>query len=272
MSTEIANALARLYIARPDAKAVQVRSGAWNVHTDTGKADGARIPWSRADIMSHLAGEASFGHYLLSDDSKTKLFCFDIDLEKFDDTNPDRKFFYPVEDGNGFVVYSPREAWLDRANPARPYLKQKMKLIAHEFARGVTDLDLPCSVAYSGSKGIHVYAYTGLMDAGDAREGAKIVIDSLGHYKPTRGDNFYQDTCPRDQWEHGFPEFSIEVYPKQSSLSGKDLGNLIALPLGKNKKSSDPKFFVDMTSPMAQMVPVDPIHAMAGNPWKKVGE
>jgi hypothetical protein len=63
------------------------------------------------------------------------------------------------------------------------------------------------------------------------------------------------------------------VYPKQASLAGKDLGNLLRLPLGRNNKSKDPTFFMDMTAPLAEMRPVDPEWALTTtSPWKRPGE
>jgi len=45
------------------------------------------------------------------------------------------------------------------------------------------------------------------------------------------------------------------------------------IPLGKNLKSTDPTFFIDMTSPLADMVPVDPAWALTtDNPWKRPGD
>ncbi len=75
--------------------------------------------------------------------------------------------------------------------------------------------------------------------------------------------------------EHDNPlsNFTIEVYPKQASLEGKTLGNLLRLPLGRNCKSADPTFFLDLTSPLAEMRPVDPEYALTTtNPWKKPHE
>ena len=128
------------------------------------------------------------------------------------------------------------------------------------------ELELPCAAAYSGGKGVHVYAFTGPISASDAREGARIVLDSVGGWSPSRGDNFFRSTD--NDPVTGFPNLSIEVFPKQNTLDGKDLGNLMRLPLGRNLKSSDPTFFIDVRSPMGQMIPVDPVWALeTSNPW-----
>jgi hypothetical protein len=281
VSDVVANLIASRFIARPDVKAVQHADGSWSPHTKTGKRDGERIPWSRPDLISHLEKRATYGHYLLGSDSTCKLFAFDVDLEKSGvlpnapkpGTNEpgadpwastaeilswEQNCFQECEDLRG--------AWLTRSHPGRPYMKAQFKEIAHKLLRGVYEtLGVPCAAAYSGGKGIHVYGFTGRMAAQDARDGAEIVLESMGGFKTTRGVNFFQ--------HENYPNLSIEIFPKQTSLDGKDLGNLMRLPLGRNLKSTDPTFFIDMTSPMAVMQPVDPEWALtAGNPWTRPGE
>lgn len=277
MNKQLTDLIAQRFIARPDVKAIQHADGTWSPHTKNGRRDGDRIGWTRSDLQEHIDGTRTFGHYMLSQQSKVKLFAFDIDFEKTDPNHPEQVFYYPAnwsenQEDDEMIEFNPRLAWTKRSHPARPFLKWQLKMIAHEFSRVVTEeLDLPCAVAYSGGKGVHVYGFTGLVDAAEAREGAQIVIDTLGHYKPKRGNNFFVDQ--NDDPLFGFKNLSIEVFPKQDTLDNKDLGNLMRLVLGKNLKNpKDPTFFIDMTSPIAQMVPVDSVHALAGNPWKKFGE
>lgn len=264
VSDAIANLFASRFIARPDVKAVQHPDGSWSPHTNTGKRDGERLPWTRSDLVAHLESRATYGHYLLAADSTCKLFAFDVDLEKSD---PDKDIWQVWEDDNGNAyTMDGRQAWADRAHPGRPYMKLQFKEIAHKLLRGITEtLGVPCAAAYSGGKGIHVYGFTGRMAAQDARDGAEIVLEAVGGFSATRGVNFYQ--------HERYPNLSIEIFPKQTSLDGKDLGNLMRLPLGRNLKSKDPTFFIDMTSPMAVMQPLDPEWALGeGNPWKRPGE
>lgn len=276
MSNILADQIAKRFIARRDVKAIQHSTGTWSPHTMYGKRDGERFPWTRTDLEDHISGAQTYGHYLLSQSSQVKLFAFDVDLEKIDETKPERKFYYPdfwdVNDcDHPPVEFDPRLAWRIRAHPSRSWLKYQMKMIAHELLNSITkELEIPCAAAYSGNKGIHIYGFTGLMDAGEARTGAQIVLDSLDHYEPSKGSNFFVDK--NDDLYTGFKNFSIEVFPKQSHIEPDSLGNLMRLPLGKNRKSSDPTFFIDMTSPLAVLSPVNPIHALAGNPWKRVGE
>ncbi len=263
----LADLIAKRFIARRDVKAIQYPNGVWTPHTVTGKPDGERIPWSRKDLNAHIAGEKTFGHYLLNTDSTCKLFAFDVDLEKTGHLPSALK-----EDLAFYACNNLREAWLDRAHPARWWMKTQFKAMAHMLLKAIwEELELPCAAAYSGGKGIHVYGFTGPISAVEAREGAQIVLDALGCFEATRGTNFFKhkDTDPF----LGFPNLSIETFPKQGSLDGKDLGNLMRLPLGRNLKSTDPTFFIDMTTPLALLAPVDPVFALTtDNPWKRADE
>lgn len=228
---------------------------------------GPFIPWGRAELASHLEGQRTYGHYLLNHDDKVKLFAFDVDLEKNEPDTPGGHMGAWVDDDGAVHPFDAREAWSDRSHPSRTWCKYQLKMVAHRLLSVITDeLELPGAVAYSGGKGVHVYAFTGLISAADARDGAAIVLDTVGGWTPHRGDNFFRsvDRNPIT----GYPNLSIEVFPKQSTLKDKELGNLMRLPLGRNMKSKDPTFFVDMTSPMAVMRPADPILALTASPWK----
>jgi hypothetical protein len=283
----LAQAISKLFIARRDVKAIQHSSGAYTpVETRPSSSEPPiRASWRLQDVLDHLDCTRTFGHYLLDQDSKCKLFAFDIDLEK---NNPVTGFHgwlprEPITDialrgeepGEGyFEPADAREAWRQRRHPGRPWMKTQFKIIANELMRVINkDLELPCAAAYSGAKGIHVYAFTGHVSAFDAREGAHIVLETLGTFEPSKGSNFYR---AKDQNPYtGFPNLTIEVFPKQDSLSGKDLGNLMRLPLGRNLKTNDPTFFINMTTAPSELTPVDPIWALtegANNPWKRQGE
>lgn len=272
--TNLSNLFASKFIARPDVKAIQFSNGKWSPHQEynpeTGKHDGPRIPWRREHLEAHIKGEQTFGHYLLDKQGRCKLFAFDVDLEKqgWLPTLP-----LETEDGEQFKasfqqVQDLRAAWLDRSHVARDFMKVQFKEMAHLLLRGIVEnLDIPCAAAYSGGKGVHVYGFTGLIAAEDAREGAQIVLDAIGEFKPLRGEHFfrYQNEDPST----GMPNLSVEVFPKQNNLDGKDLGNLMRLPLGRNLKSHDPTFFIDMKAPFTSMMPCDPEETLTvGNPWQ----
>lgn len=275
MSQTLENLLAKHFIARQDVKAVQFADGSWAPHTETRKHDGPRIPWSRQSLAAHISGEQTFGHYLLNTNDECKFFAFDIDLEKNGDPEKEENPYvgHWVDTDGSVHEFDARESWANRAHPSRNWCKYQLKMVATRLAGVITsDLELPCAVAYSGSKGLHVYGFTGLISAEDAREGAQIVLDTMGGWQAKRGKHFFEseDKDPVT----GYPNISIEVFPKQTSIKEKDLGNLMRLPLGKNLKSpNDPTFFVDMTSPMGVLAPIDAEHALTSlNPWRGIGE
>jgi hypothetical protein len=254
LSTELANLLAKLYIARPDVRAIQRfdAQGEPMYMPELERKDGPRIPWDRAALSAHLAGERTYGHYMLSHSDECKLFAFDVDLEK---AGP-----FPLVAAPGsptdFVVADLRAGWRDRSQPGRRFLKLKMNLIARALVDQIEhQLGIPAAVAYSGSKGFHVYGFTGMMNAADAREAAYLCLEGLPEWQPSKGDNFF--LCENKDPQVGFPEFSIEVFPKQGSLEGKDLGNLMRLPLGRNIKSKDPSFFMDTSGDPYELTPAD---------------
>jgi hypothetical protein len=270
--TSLTDLFASKLIARTDVKAIQHRDGSYEPD---------RTPWRRSDLEAHIAGTRTFGHYVIAPDDTCKIFCLDVDLRanrKIGDQEVTDGWLPISGLGEGevyedFLPASPRQVWSNRADPRRGYLKYSMRLAAAMFAERIwTELKIPVAVAYSGSKGIHVYGLVGKgTPASDAREGAMIVMDSMGIWTPYRGDSVFE---LKDRTaDNELSNFTVEVYPKQSSLQGKDLGNLLRLPLGRNCKSTDPTFFMDLTSALVDMRPVDPEWALTTtNPWLRPGE
>lgn len=268
----VTNLLASKFIARKDVKAVQKmmpHGDCIYVPHCRGKQDQKDyIPWSREALVAHISGQASLGHYLLDTNNKCKFFAFDVDLEKPDPKNPHIGFYFE-KDGDVSIeqaepiAFNPREAWLDRSHPSRWWTKTQLRTLAGRLANAIhTELEIPVVAYYSGNKGVHVYGLTGLVDATHAREGARLVLDSMGCWEPKRGDIFFQHS-DKDPFT-GYPNLSVEVFPKQDSLTNEGgLGNLMRLPLGKNLKNpKDPTFFIDLRSPLNQLKPVDPVWAL----------
>ena len=259
--------IAKLFIARPDVKAYQAGPGPYVgqyfTHIQGSRENPTYLPWGRSAIQEHLAGTATYGHYLLSKDSQAKLFAFDIDIDKEASlpTIPIPDFQEegdPTEWLNSFQMRDARAAWLNRADPARDFLKTSMRSLAHVIQRVVEDeLQVPTAIAYTGAKGLHVYGFTGLMPAKEVREAAMLAIESLP-IEATRGKMMYKWNR---QNQEGFAEheiFTIEVFPKQDELSNEGgFGNLMRLPLGKNQKSNDPTFFIDTECALGTLRPVD---------------
>lgn len=252
---EQARLLATTFIVRKDVKAVQHRGGAYTPEHEK---------WSMRDLRSHVEGTRSFGHYMLSQDSTCKLLAFDIDLEK-------SGRWLELADGEysdeAILVhndFNPREVWKPLDEPAgregsasvyfTSVLLQTARLLASEVR---SLLGIPAAIAYSGNKGLHVYGYTGEIPAAEAREAALMVLAEKDRFYASRGSVFFKS---RDE---DFESVSVEAFPKQDTLDGKDLGNLMRLPLGVNFKSGNRAFFIDTEAAGAVIRPTaDPVKAM----------
>src|SRR5687767_4638892 len=115
MSKELAKAFARRFIQRPDVKAVQLDRDAGHLSQgdwfpDT-KIDPAKRPnsphlphgFNMDHLLAHLAGERTYGHYLLNSADECKMFAFDIDLiDKTDESGVGlgNYVWYPPELGS----------------------------------------------------------------------------------------------------------------------------------------------------------------------------
>lgn len=250
MAEDLAVQIAKKFIQRRDVKAIQFDDGSYCPDTRLAELDAENgtnrlapygpLGFKMTHLQQHLSGEKTYGHYMLDQDGNCKLFAFDIDLEK-------EGTYISFKHGENFQIYEskPRDEWRDRAHPSRDWYKYQMKMLGTKLAKVITrDLQLPCAIAYTGGKGIHVYGFTGTMPATEVREVAKIALHATGEFTPTRGDNFYKHVS--EEPTTGYKNFQIEVYPKQDSLESKSLGNLMRLPLGRNRKTTDPTFFLDM--------------------------
>lgn len=270
MANNIATLLTKRFIQRRDVKAIQDTSGAYRPINE---------PWRGRDILAHLNKEVSFGHYLLDQSGQCKFFAFDIDLISPDSTKGEKGFWCefpdfsnvdPAADEPTMVAHecNPREAWRDRTHPSRPWLKYQLKMVASKLARIIVEeIEIPAAVAYSGYKGLHVYGFTGSVPAAEAREAAELVLALSDEFQLARGNSFFasNNTDPIN----GYPNISIEIFPKQTHVNENGFGNLMRLPLGRNFKSNDPTFFVDMKAPMGVISPhADPVALLEkGNPW-----
>lgn len=262
-STALQNLIAKLFIARTDVKAIQASNGAYYTHvSNPGKQPPAYIPWSRAAIADHLSGRETYGHYLLDKSSESKLFAFDIDLDtsgklptmSFDDVLNESDV---MDFEQSFEQDNPREAWKNRSHIARSYIKYVLKSLAGHLYGAVRDIGLPAAVAYTGNKGLHVYGFTGKMPADAVREAALLAAENLD-LREYRGHAFYK--------AYDLPEWDIltvEVFPKQDHIPEEGFGNLMRLPLGKNKKSKDPTFFLDMEhKPLVDFAPISALEVL----------
>lgn len=276
MNQELAVLFAKRFIQRRDVKAVQYSSGAYVPDRSAG--------FAMEDLFDHLDGRATYGHYLLDQTSHCRMFAFDIDLRKTGSYVPMTPYADGMTEEQWIAQNQPimlgnpddrsdnslREAWLDRAHPARPWIKTQMGMLARKFVSAIqTELNIPCAASYSGAKGVHVYGFTGPLPAEQVRAAATYVIESMDDWEIERGHHLYKHKLT-DPFM-GYPNFSVEVFPKQDSLGdGEDsLGNLMRLPLGRNLKSQDPTFFLDLTTAPGDMRPhSNPVALLeSGNPY-----
>lgn len=265
---------AKRFIQRRDVKAVQFSNGGYSPDRELKHLGqhGPEVGFQMHHLHNHLNGVATYGHYLLDQDDMTRLFAFDIDLAPKpkatpENPNPMAGSYVPMTMWDGVqpeaeweadqqpvAIEDLRLAWLDRAHPARPWLKYQMGMLARRFTRVIQEqLGIGTAAAYSGNKGIHVYGFTGAMPATQVRDAALWVLDMLGDWQPVRGNSVYGHKL--DNPSLGYQNFTIEVFPKQTSLKDKDLGNLMRLPLGRNLKSPDPTFFLNLNSAPGVMEP-----------------
>ena len=293
---ELAKQIAKRFVQRKDVKAIQVADGGYRP---------IREPWKMKDFVSHVTGEQTFGHYTCDADGLTKLIVFDIDLDTgLCDKYVNGKPLPPCcETGHGTWVESPgdewlatvqndqeflegltvhnlrpREAWHDRRHPGRPWLKQQMRHMVDFLTSGVHNhLELDSAAAYSGNKGCHVYAFfPEPVDARVARKAALLTLEYAGKlispnegFEAVKGVNFFKHAL--DDPYDGFQNLTVEIFPKQASMEGKDLGNLVRLPGGRNMKHpKDPCFFIDQRLAAVELKPhPEPAALLAsGNPFQ----
>jgi hypothetical protein len=281
LTTDLAILIAKRFIQRRDVKAVQIerasptlKVGDWMPDRSFRNKDTHGLGFKMHHLEEHLQGLHTYGHYLIDSDNRCRVFCLDIDLEKsgsYVQTPPRAKYSTEEEYEAAWKVFTvteeldpetkavvtpgPRQLWLDRSQSvARDWWKWQMKLLAHKLCVVIhREMDIPCAAAYSGSKGVHVYGFIGESTAQEAHDAALLAVNLLDEFEPGRGKVFFHHRN-KDPLS-GFPSFSVEAFPKQASLEGKDLGNLVRLPLGRNLKSTDPTFFLDMTAPLAVFAP-----------------
>lgn len=264
----LANQFAKLFISRPDVKAFQRPDGSWYP---------VRAKITREDLVRHIQGESSMGHYLCSTANTVKFFAFDIDLEE---AKPEKSLYYPMpisidptySEWNYWRDGNPRNAWTnpDIAQYTEEFLIYQMRTMAHILATTAEEmLGYPTLVSYSGHKGLHVYVLCGPTEAGTARELAKMVLDQTDRFELLRGANFFKHRVKFGDPVQDMPQLSVEIFPKQDTVDDKTekLGNLMRLPLGWNAKTDRSvvhyrPMFLDVRHRMNALVRRDPLELL----------
>lgn len=234
-------------------KAVQTRNGAyipdreWCPAHRSNSCCGAYRRFTREGLVQHIKGEISLGHYLVNEGT-CRLFAFDIDLTQVGDLQLDAES-EPME-------VRPREIWAAPIGFAveKELLTIALRCTAESLAQVAhSQLGIDVAVSCSGSKGLHVYCWTGEIDAVDARALATSILTELG-FVPAKGNNFFKR--PNSNI------LDVEIYPKQDEIKADGFGNLMRLPLGRNLKGGA-SFFVDLNTPWNTLTAEDPALVLA---------
>jgi hypothetical protein len=239
-SSDIAKLLASNFVERRDVKAIQTNSGAYIPHRvgpQPKYEDRPLAPFTLASLVEHVETKQTFGHYLVNPETgTTRIFLFDIDFNK---SSP-----YHDPDLNLDAEINPREVWSGPTTTCKRDLALQLFAMANGLAiRTQKLLGIKVIVAYSGSKGLHVIGcLPPRTPAADARAMGVYVMESLKVFEPLRGANFWKHTT-------GYPSLEIELFPKQDEVRADGYGNLVRLPLGLNRKSGKPGFFLKQDVP-----------------------
>ena len=238
-AVELVKLLGKNFIQRRDAKAIQTKDCQWiPVRRDDKDTN---IPFSMDDFKKHLMGSATYGHYLLDQENNCKLFAFDLDVVEG-----------PVPLSGTDETYSPRKVWLDgaidpaaRATEEYAEVRSQLARLGRGLAVAIRDCfegQVPVAVCDTAGKGLHVYGLTGTRPAAAQRELALGLLKLVGDFVPLKGKNFFQYRPESDP--ESLNAVTIEVFPKQDTLQAGGLGNLLALPLGVNRRTGGRREFV----------------------------
>lgn len=251
-SKELAGLLASRFIERRDVKAIQSPNGAYYLHRVGPQKeynDRPTVPFDFASLVAHVEGRETFGHYLVSHEGTCRMFCFDIDFTK-------ESVYYPDGPDNPSTTINPREVWSGPTTRTKLDLALQIKSLAQGLAKRTAKLvdpaDSKVMVAYSGNKGMHVICTMPPgTPADDARATAVYVLETFAAFVPTKGKNFFRH-------DGGYHSLEIEVFPKQDEVNSDGYGNLVRLPLGINRKSGKPGFFLRVDDPLDKFQVDDP--------------
>ena len=223
--TRLQDALAKLFIARPDVIAIQRNDGAYN------PLEG--IKWSRDRLSQHIRGSQTYGHYAINGEH-AKFFCFDLDFKT-------KCTLYPEDS----PLHNPRKHWQE-TNGADPYLRWQLRTMADLFTYRIARTGTRQLATFSGSKGVHVYGFPKpgiLQSAASLRKTGQKIMDDMGYFfqqRGTSGINYSgNSSCPT------IGLFDVELFPKQDAVKNGGYGNLVRMELGIHRKSNQPGFIID---------------------------
>ena len=261
MVREAAALMGQLFINRRDAKAVYRPDFRGNWHWTC-------IPesFTMGDFQMHLTGMQCFGTYLLNTDNTVKFMAFDIDAKK------ESRYWrlYDVdqinsleEQGYGFdmdLQFGLFEAALhDPSLDAHRWVRTLLLGAVRDICKAVRqELEMvPMTVITGG--GAHVLVpFPAPVPAADARLVGNDLVSRLPAV--VRLNKMF--------WGYGpMGEMTIEVFPKQDTLDGKDYGNLIRLPYGWHHEAEVRTFSIDpesVTSPLWDWCKISSLSTLRG--------
>jgi hypothetical protein len=258
MVREAAALMGKLFINRRDRKAIYRpdRSGKW--HWTAVEAS-----FVMGDFVQHLTGEHCLGTYLLNTDNTVKFLAFDIDLQKqgkywrcYDIDQilalEERGYGFDLDLKEGLL----EDAFHIPADDAYRWTRIIVLEAIRTIVKAVRKLDLtPLTVITGG--GAHVLVpFAESVAAADARLVGTHIVNEL----PTAAQ------INKMFWSYGpLGELTIEVFPKQDTLVGKDYGNLIRLPYGWHHEAAIRTFSIDpesLTTPLWEWNKISSLSAL----------
>ena len=261
MVREAATLFGKLFINRRDRKAIYRpdHKGKWHWTA-------VDAPFTMGDFVQHLTGEHCLGTYLLDTDDTVKFLAFDIDLAKAGkywrvyDTGQlidleNQGYAFDMDLKEGLL----EDAFHIPADDAYRWTRIVVLEAVRSIVKAVrAEIGLESLTVITGG-GAHVLVpFTDPVAAADAKMvGADIVSDL-----PTAA------SLNKMFWSYGpLGELTIEVFPKQDTLVGKDYGNLIRLPYGWHHEAAVRTFSINpesVTTPLWDWHKISSLTALRG--------
>lgn len=274
-SPDLIKMIGQRFVSRKDVKAEQAADGAWHpVRVDSRDTSSATVPFAMQDFTDHLEGRKTYGHYVVGIDGTAKFWCMDLDLDKEGFYLGDMDPGADPDDIATIVGFAnkcnPRDIWAaEEPADAFAYYTRTLRCLAEGLAQRAVRLGTCDHVAISnsGGKGLHVYGFmTKPTPADVVREMAVEVLTDVSKtlFGRIKGDNFWKANTAG-----AYSNVTIEVFPKQDSVSNGGFGNLLRLPLGINRKTGKRGYFVNCKSGLNRLPEMDAMRALSGDlPWE----
>lgn len=297
----MARVLSKNFIANPDVKAEQLP-------TKGGGYYGGKSRWKMIDLCEHCSGTKTYGHYLLDNENNVKLVAFDIDIDKSvtvpvindeiiealaseDKLDDIYSHIETLSDVDGHEAFQQSLDPFHENVDKYAFLRYQMRILVEYMTIELhNEWSMRTFATLSGSKGVHVYGMPpkagSKFPASMARDIGHSVLEAVAatlteHYEATytvvatRGDNFFKIKADDPSLDNlHFENMTIELFPKQSELKPQQIGNLLRLEFGVNRKNPNgPTGVIDQRAPWSRLEPLKrddwAINVIEnGNPWR----